>query len=723
MPDKQLKDWWTILPDAVFGGGNGIPKGGPPPGGQIGYTGAGPDGQVQPERRVPGIGEPGTDKHEGEWIFSADEVQAIGADVLQGMSDNVKGGNLDVNQLRQAVGQQPRQGLQIGSGGDGADEARSFGSALGQRTQVGLLGQQLGEVAANVAQNGPLPQRDTPQTADVPLQIGAPVSGSTSYDDLRRRVGEETYLGEVTMKDGAPTLTTQAGESAVTTEGQNLVAGQGRFRTGAAAGGIGQDYAEQVLATEVPEDYTEQVLATEVPGAAPGEDEPEGPDAAISRALSAQAGIGAAKTGALKQELAQAGVTGEGALAALQVRARDTEGGMSQLMADIAANELKLQLDRDKFQFLKDQYGDEEFGRMSADIKAGATFEQMKTKYPDLTREDYDAMSRVSLYDLNQTARTDTTAATGGYLDQQLAVDPNYVASGAWESDPMMIENLSNQWQAHGMEGDFNIGNPAHAGWAATQMLSMSMTPEEVQINRFRGSTWYQNLEPDEQANVDGLLGFAQMMAVTGGYSLGSNPDGSTFIQDVDGNVIYGDRTAPGIDPNDPTSFSTQDVTDAVDALALEGVTADPYRVRQYMEHYGGRVPTANEFRTWDSNTGDVNNVLAFLNGEAGVELQRSDRTMLGDIAAAQQRVRNNPDTASDADREMAGMVPFELNTWDHGTSATTTTSKYSWFPNKEAVGRMHRSMSYNSGIYAVSSRNTQANFTPAMRTKIEAMA
>ena len=47
-----------------------------------------------------------------------------------------------------------------------------------------------------------------------------------------------------------------------------------------------------------------------------------------------------------------------------------------------------------QFDFMKEQYGDQEGMRMAQEIAKGASFEWMKQKYPNLTQEDYNSMRK-----------------------------------------------------------------------------------------------------------------------------------------------------------------------------------------------------------------------------------------------------------------------------------------------------------------------------------------
>ncbi len=76
-----------------------------------------------------------------------------------------------------------------------------------------------------------------------------------------------------------------------------------------------------------------------------------------------------------------------------------------------------------QFDFTKKKYGDQEGGRIAADIAAGMTFDQIKAKYPNMTEADYNSMKEAgSLGDKDwdkQMMKFDTLVAAGDYENAQ----------------------------------------------------------------------------------------------------------------------------------------------------------------------------------------------------------------------------------------------------------------------------------------------------------------
>jgi len=122
----QKNEWWRLPQFESFFSNNKRQNGGlPAPGmapaigggvnaGGYGYTGTGPDGVRQDDRRVPHVGNGSFDAHESEFVFDANSTQAIGPDVLTAQMQAAQSGNLDINKLREAIGQSPKPGFQSG---------------------------------------------------------------------------------------------------------------------------------------------------------------------------------------------------------------------------------------------------------------------------------------------------------------------------------------------------------------------------------------------------------------------------------------------------------------------------------------------------------------------------------------------------------------------------------------------------------------------------------
>jgi len=367
-----------------------------------------------------------------------------------------------------------------------------------------------------------------------------------------------------------------------------------------------------------------------------------------------------------------------------------------------------------RFEFEKQKYGDEEFTRMATDISNGMTFEQAKQKYPNLSREDYESTRGTVLFEQDRARLDAARDDVGTWVDQMVTSDPEWMSSGKWMTDPQMQARLSNLWKEEGMEGEYNPNNAAHQAWAQTQIAPYTVTPEEAEINRVRNSPWYQGLEPDEQNEVDDLLDFATTISVTQGYTLGENPDGSTYITNADGDVVYGSRTN---DPDAPPGLSSEDVNGFIDAMADNGVTVSTSRARQYMnEHPGEGYPTPEDFQAWDSSTADIGNILDFFSGEP-TTLSTPDRDYINTVREAQKAVADG--TATDEQRRIATSIPYTIG--DFGFSMGTKTSgadrkNYKHGPYDHA-GTFRVSMEYNNDVYDIGSHKDSLTFEDDFRT------
>ena len=442
------------------------------------------------------------------------------------------------------------------------------------------------------------------------------------------------------------------------------------------------------------------------------------------------------------QQAAQGGLDPSVAAGRAAMSDRTQSGAEADLRADIATADMQAQqrateslhgmaVSDARFALDREKYGDQEFGRMVDDIANGMSFEDAQAKYPNLTRESYDRVEDIALFEQNQVRRQVAGDATASYVDQQIAVDPNYVASGAWMDDPVMTQRLSTQWSADGMEGDYNPENLAHQSWAQGQVTSYTMSDAEIAANQVRSSPWYQELDPAKQDEIDELLEFSTELSVTGGFSLNDNEDGSTYITNGDGDVVYGTR-GPSSDGGGVTSDQADDF---IEHLADQGVTVSTNRARQYInEHPGEPYPSVEDYNSWDVNAGNMATVQSWLAGDDDVVLRSGDTRMIEDIFAAQQAV--NAGTATDEQKTLAASVPetFVNDTiWGEdnpsvgftsGEPWTTPESRISSADTPWGVGAVHLSITGNRDIYNLDARQGSnggdAYFLPTVRTWIE---
>jgi len=305
----------------------------------------------------------------------------------------------------------------------------------------------------------------------------------------------------------------------------------------------------------------------------------------------------------------------------------------------------------EQLKMARQQYGDQEFQRMSADIAAGMSFEEANKKY-GVTQDQYDASRDTVLYDQIQTRRTDTMAATGGYVDQQVVANPDYITSGAWQTDDQMLALLGDQWNAWGNEGDFDMSNPAHSAWATAQVETMAMGETEMAINRYRSQDWYRNLSDEDREGIESLFSILPVLEATGGYKFGENPDGSQFITDNAGTVVWGNRSA------EPGAFTSDEVDGVIDwVLNSTGQAIDPGRAAQFLRDSDGEMPASIEaWNNWNSSVYNPDTLHEFFSSTGGVTLTKADRQRIPEILEASKAVAAG--TATPEQAALAAMFP-----------------------------------------------------------------
>lgn len=357
-------------------------------------------------------------------------------------------------------------------------------------------------------------------------------------------------------------------------------------------------------------------------------------------------------------------------------------------------------LQQKAFDFAREKYGDEETTRLAQDIKNGLTFDQLKTKYPSLSQEDFTKMDTVLNSAVKAEMRSQAFSATKGYVSQNIATNPEYLSSGAWKTDAAMINNLSSQWTAEGNDEPFDMNNLAHAAWASTQVDAAAVTPEELAINTYKASKSYQNLSADDKREMDLLLNTVGALSVTQGFQLHENTDGSVYITDSEGGVVYGEKqiTEGGGTGSDIT---TQDTASVVTSLKDNGITADPIRARQWLEaNPGVTEPTPEQWMAWDSTTENTANITKFLNGDLSVMLSRADNSYMDEVISAQAAVKAG--TATDEQKAVASSIPIDMVKLGWGSTTNETTPEWSDYVSH--VGVVHSYMKYNDDVYNKSS-------------------
>jgi len=413
MPTKKVRDWWTDLPPVVFGEPDRNEAAvGQGPAMPSGYTGAGPDGVVQQDRRTPGVGSPVTDKHEGEWVFSADETAAIGPDILRDMAGAVHGGRFDPNAMRAAIGQQPKMGLQSGTysatqpppddqNNEGLPPAPKITGTPTAIQQANLPENVAGRQQAYDIGRGmeaigmqPANYNITPGQAE-----GTDITGMKTVTPPPPKTVETPKPPTLEPpKAPAPDYRQMALErDAAIGRGDIPALEMSDEARGQAGIGVTPDTVTAAAPTTDQYDTDMEAAQDILRGLMSGDSAYI--QSTLNRLVSAQSGADAAALAALKQQGLQGNISPQAMSAMMAAAVRDTSGQLSKLLGDIGGDILKLQIDSAQNLFENartlQKYDDEAFGRMANDIANGMSLSRFLEEYgPDgATEADYMAIS------------------------------------------------------------------------------------------------------------------------------------------------------------------------------------------------------------------------------------------------------------------------------------------------------------------------------------------
>ncbi|MDD5394940.1 MAG: hypothetical protein PHE17_18130 [Thiothrix sp.] len=279
-------------------------------------TGAGPDGEVQPDR-VAG------DVHEGETVLSAQATQNLPEDIRVELSKQAEEGTIDTNALRQALKIPEKPGFAAGTGGQAVDtkfnqttpKALDAGFASTFKTpysmpDYGFSGTKLPSVAttgatgtpsaSTVAAAGPLPKAK----ADVMSTYQpAPAAPATTTAAAPNPYVPQPIVGQNQQNIAKANISRidqiAAGNSKAD---QNIAAGQVRQFDTQAATGL-QQGAQQIaaLGNDVPANVKESMLAQEQSGVRGQRSDLQGKIAASEQANAQTAAQQAASLGLQSQ--------------------------------------------------------------------------------------------------------------------------------------------------------------------------------------------------------------------------------------------------------------------------------------------------------------------------------------------------------------------------------------------------------------------------------------
>ncbi len=311
------------------------------PSGGSRYTGVGADGVYQPSAVTGQV-------HEKEWVLSAPVTQAIGADTLQALKVAAESGALTsdkLNVIRQAVGLPGQQGFEAGTnmlnftrniGGSIADAAANTTSGLANAQMAikraaidnsnsgqGLQGANASSYGSGIAQRPYSLQRDAygadrsgvdtvqpPPYQREDREIGQYVAGAIDPAAAKKAAMAASNAGTGTQYG------TGIAKQPVTGAGTGTGTGADRstFYRNLGMGGLADMARGQSPYFQAIQDMQQRRLA----------------------------GQGAASEEALRQEMAQGGVGGGVARAALGEQARDIGSQMAEARAKTSAEQMRL---------------------------------------------------------------------------------------------------------------------------------------------------------------------------------------------------------------------------------------------------------------------------------------------------------------------------------------------------------------------------------------------
>jgi hypothetical protein len=537
------------------------------------------------------VGNPVTDKHEGEWVLSADEVQAIGPDVLQGMSDAVRSGQrVDVNKIREAVGQPPRRGYESGTGAASTFTPRDF-DRNAPIPDAGSLIRSMGAV------------RGTPGASDTPLartprsSMGLDASRGNEAEELLQRTPRSSLGLGVGLEDEVETPIQRTPRSSLgLNTDKNL---------------WNKDLAEDIVSEAIPDEtrkltknvptmgegdgsrYTGEIAAkgtaAEATPAVPQPGDAGGPPVyspstqdqlAMDYYLSRMGASQQAERAAEQQAAMQAGYGREAVQGMSAVGDVGRRSAMGQAVAGFAGEAANRAESRRQFE-------EQQKLRERADVRA----------------------SEVHQNAMMNAAETDLY----GYFQNANDSQPGY----DWRNDSSASEKLQELWEQQGNSGQFTeewadnqfgIATTSESeAWTnnfhssptyATAPATSTYDPETGEIAEY-GKDWYdENIVPFMQKGLD--LGFD--------IGFGEDDDGNFFVYDkASGTILDGDTNLTSITGGGGNGDGTYDwsdagsVTDAVGAWTsfdgagalAQGVT--PEAMASYLESHEGRVPESEE--------------------------------------------------------------------------------------------------------------------------------
>ena len=363
-------------------------------------------------------------------------------------------------------------------------------------------------------------------------------------------------------------------------------------------------------------------------------------------------------------------------------------------LATLGIQGQNLEVSQQTLAFSKQKYGDEAGTRMANDAANGMDFESWSAKYPDGTQEDFDNMS-LPFRDAKATSLA-TTAADAAAVLRRISD-----AGGDWRSDPSAQAALQGWWEAEDNTGPFD------PDWADSRNSEATLTAAQKVVNDTKKEEWFIKLPPAKQTEIMEVLDFMAETATTGGYEYHQNEDGSPFFTDAEGVVVGGEDKSKGQIVKDEETARGW-----VETAYEDGETITTSRVMEYMQnHAGNEPPSTTELMEWDRTSPSTSNIQEYFSGSGTTVLSNYDRDLLDSAAVAQRAV--DAGTATPEQKKLAGSLGVTFANLSFDTNPTSTSGTKTWNPKSAGGGNLQRNVSYSSSIYSKPESNKAASFNP----------
>ena len=391
-----LQEWWkNPALSGAFGNSpqpetkEAMPQ---PIGGKYGYTGKGPDGVAQPDRRVAGMGNGGYDTHEAEFVVDADTTQAIGPDILNAMQTSVKTGKPpDLNKIREALGIPAKEGYQEGGLTSGVPEAKK---------PVGGMGKDAATVTKSNEQDFLKQSGGTNTTKDTTKALM-----NKGFKDSQSAINTPPNISVAPIPTPGDIIQPDTPIQDINIQPDTITPPNISVAPIPTPGDIIQpDTPIQDINIQPDTTPTEDDAAIEYMKKIMGGDNPyfEQLKNMYSQDIG---GAGAASAAAMRQQATQAGMSPEQIASMSATFGRDSQQSVSNMLGTLALGQSEMQyqaakdifgmeMEKKQFEFAKEKYGDSKANQVLIDVNGGMSLKMLQEKYPDMniTQEDYDKM-------------------------------------------------------------------------------------------------------------------------------------------------------------------------------------------------------------------------------------------------------------------------------------------------------------------------------------------